>query len=90
MFIHAGGHRLEYEMHRPSRPTDAHGIPHPMLVFLHEGLGAVAMWRDWPARLCQATGRPAVVCPDCRCEFVPAEDGPGGLSATPLISSTGR
>lgn len=35
-------------------------------------------------------GRPAVVCPDCRCEFVPGEDGPGGLSATPLISSTGR
>ncbi len=27
------------------------------LVFLHEGLGSVAMWRDWPAALCQATGR---------------------------------
>lgn len=27
------------------------------LVFLHEGLGSVAMWRDWPARLCAATGR---------------------------------
>jgi pimeloyl-ACP methyl ester carboxylesterase len=27
------------------------------LVFLHEGLGSVAMWRDWPARLCTATGR---------------------------------
>ena len=29
------------------------------LVFLHEGLGSVAQWRDWPAQLCAATGRPA-------------------------------
>jgi pimeloyl-ACP methyl ester carboxylesterase len=27
------------------------------LVFLHEGLGSIAMWRDWPAQLCAATGR---------------------------------
>ena len=27
------------------------------IVFLHEGLGSVAMWRDWPARVCHATGR---------------------------------
>ncbi|MET4575304.1 alpha/beta fold hydrolase [Ottowia thiooxydans] len=27
------------------------------LVFLHEGLGSVAMWRDWPESLCAATGR---------------------------------
>jgi pimeloyl-ACP methyl ester carboxylesterase len=27
------------------------------LVFLHEGLGSVALWRDWPAQLCEATGR---------------------------------
>ncbi|AHG64777.1 alpha/beta fold hydrolase [Advenella mimigardefordensis] len=25
----------------------------PLLVFLHEGLGSVAMWKDWPANLCQ-------------------------------------
>jgi pimeloyl-ACP methyl ester carboxylesterase len=25
-------------------------------VFLHEGLGSVAMWRDWPDRLCQRLG----------------------------------
>ena len=31
------------------------------LVFLHEGLGSVAMWRDWPDRLCAATGRAGVV-----------------------------
>ena len=29
--------------------------PHT-LVFLHEGLGSVAMWRDWPARLWQLLG----------------------------------
>ncbi len=28
----------------------------PVLVFLHEGLGSVAMWRDFPARLCAAIG----------------------------------
>lgn len=26
----------------------------PLLVFLHEGLGSVALWRDFPAQLCQA------------------------------------
>ncbi len=28
----------------------------PLLVFLHEGLGSVSMWRDFPARLCEAVG----------------------------------
>ena len=26
----------------------------PLLVFLHEGLGSLSMWRDFPARLCEA------------------------------------
>ena len=26
----------------------------PLLVFLHEGLGSLAMWRDWPRRVCDA------------------------------------
>jgi pimeloyl-ACP methyl ester carboxylesterase len=26
----------------------------PVVVFLHEGLGSIAMWRDFPARLCDA------------------------------------
>lgn len=29
---------------------------HPTLVFLHEGLGSVALWRDWPAQLCARLG----------------------------------
>ena len=28
----------------------------PVIVFLHEGLGSVAMWRDFPQRLCEAVG----------------------------------
>lgn len=28
----------------------------PLLVFLHEGLGSVSMWRDFPQRLCDAAG----------------------------------
>lgn len=27
-----------------------------LIVFLHEGLGSVAIWGDWPQRLCDATG----------------------------------
>lgn len=28
----------------------------PIAVFLHEGLGSIAMWRDWPQRLCERLG----------------------------------
>jgi len=28
----------------------------PLIVFLHEGLGSVAMWKDFPQRLCDAAG----------------------------------
>jgi pimeloyl-ACP methyl ester carboxylesterase len=47
------GKRLEYSrtVGDPSRPA---------LVFLHEGLGSVGLWRDFPARLAQATGRRAL------------------------------
>ena len=31
------------------------------LVFLHEGLGSVAMWKDFPARLCERLGRRGLV-----------------------------
>jgi len=32
------------------------GYARPTLVFLHEGLGCIEMWRDFPLRLCAATG----------------------------------
>jgi pimeloyl-ACP methyl ester carboxylesterase len=28
----------------------------PLIVFLHEGLGSLSMWRDYPAQLCDTTG----------------------------------
>ncbi len=33
----------------------------PYLVFLHEGLGCTAMWGDFPAKLCAATGCPGLM-----------------------------
>ncbi|MBK8740783.1 MAG: alpha/beta hydrolase [Betaproteobacteria bacterium] len=49
-FITAAGHRLEYEILNPQHAAA------PWLVFLHEGLGSVAMWKDFPLKLCVATG----------------------------------
>ena len=54
-FIDAGGHRLEYRL---IGELDGAGSA---LVFLHEGLGCVSMWRGFPARVCQATGLPGLV-----------------------------
>jgi pimeloyl-ACP methyl ester carboxylesterase len=53
--LRAAGHRLEWAWHGPP-PDQA-----PTLVFLHEGLGSVSAWRDFPARVAQATGRGALV-----------------------------
>ena len=47
--------QLEYVWHGPP-PAAA-----PTLVFLHEGLGCVAMWRDFPERLAEAVGCGALV-----------------------------
>ena len=33
----------------------------PLIVFLHEGLGSLAMWRDFPTRLCDAAGARGLV-----------------------------
>ena len=44
--------RLTPAVARPNAPT---------LVFLHEGLGSVSMWRDFPQRVADATGCPALV-----------------------------
>ncbi len=49
-FVDIRGHRLEYER------IDVGGKARPALVLLHEGLGSVAMWRDFPGRLAHATG----------------------------------
>ncbi len=52
------GHRLEID--RIAAPAGA--APHaPTLVFLHEGLGCVARWRDDPRAIAAAAGCPALV-----------------------------
>ena len=33
----------------------------PVAVFLHEGLGSIAMWRDWPQSLCERLGMRGLV-----------------------------
>ena len=40
---------------------EAVGADAPTLVFLHEGLGSLALWRDFPARMARATGCHALV-----------------------------
>jgi pimeloyl-ACP methyl ester carboxylesterase len=54
-FLTAAGHKLEYEWH------EAADADKPALVFLHEGLGSIRQWRDFPLRVAQATGCPALV-----------------------------
>jgi len=54
-FAHVGGHRLEYDR------IETAASNRPTLVLLHEGLGSVAMWRDFPGRLAHATGCNALV-----------------------------
>lgn len=33
----------------------------PLIVFLHEGLGSLSQWRDFPARLCESLDLPGLV-----------------------------
>jgi pimeloyl-ACP methyl ester carboxylesterase len=54
--VQVNGVALEVE--RFPGTTDAKLAP---IVFLHEGLGSVAMWRDWPRQVCEATGRQGFV-----------------------------
>ncbi|HMF25125.1 MAG TPA: alpha/beta hydrolase [Pseudolabrys sp.] len=49
-FLNVGSQRLEYRFIGPG-PHEA-----PTLVLLHEGLGCVGLWNDFPDRLSAATG----------------------------------
>jgi pimeloyl-ACP methyl ester carboxylesterase len=51
------------------------------IVFLHEGLGSVAMWRDFPMQLCQATARAGLVY---------SRRGYGQSDAVPDVRGAGR
>jgi pimeloyl-ACP methyl ester carboxylesterase len=45
--------RIEYEW---TGQQVTHLPTLPLLIFLHEGLGSLAMWKDFPKRLCDAAG----------------------------------
>jgi len=53
--ITAAGHALEI------RWIEGTGATLPTLVFLHEGLGSIRQWRDFPERVARATGCRALV-----------------------------
>ena len=48
--------RIEHRWIAPALPRER-----PLIVFLHEGLGSVSMWRDFPDRLCEAAGARGLV-----------------------------
>ena len=52
--LEAHGCRLEYEWVGERIPG------RPALVFLHQGLGSIAQWRDFPAKLARATAMAAI------------------------------
>lgn len=54
--VQACGHRL-----RVRRLVSEGGRRGPVLVFLHEALGSIPQWRDFPERLAGALGWPALV-----------------------------
>src|SRR5262249_6353958 len=49
-FVKAGGHRLEYEW------IGLGAVDAPVIVMLHQGLGSIALWRDFPMLVHEATG----------------------------------
>ncbi|HEY5292468.1 MAG TPA: alpha/beta hydrolase [Burkholderiales bacterium] len=53
-FVSVRGRSLEYR--RIAAAADS-----PTLVFLHEGLGSISQWRDFPDRIVEDTGLPAMV-----------------------------
>lgn len=54
-FVHIRDDSLEYEY------IPAAEITAPVIVFLHEGLGSLAMWGDFPRLVVEKTGHPALV-----------------------------
>lgn len=65
-------------MHIVAPPSAAARAP---IVFLHEGLGSVSMWRDFPKQVCEATGRAGLVY---------SRRGYGHSDAVPDVRGSGR
>lgn len=56
-FADIAGSRLEYVRVAPARAIGNR----PQIVFLHEGLGSVSLWKEFPQRVADATGSEVVV-----------------------------
>ncbi len=61
VILHADGHRLAGRWVRPAGDLVQGPTPGTTLVFLHEGLGCIGMWGDFPDAVVAATGLPALV-----------------------------
>jgi pimeloyl-ACP methyl ester carboxylesterase len=70
-FVRVGSCQIEVRWARP--PSMHSTAPQDTIVCLHEGLGSVSQWRDWPDRLAAATGRAVL-----------AYSRPGYGASTPL------
>jgi pimeloyl-ACP methyl ester carboxylesterase len=53
-FVHVAGCRLRVKRIDPA--DSGKSLQKPTLVFLHEGLGCIELWRDFPRAVCAATG----------------------------------
>ena len=71
-------HGVALEVDRIEGPEGSQLAP---IVFLHEGLGSVSMWRDWPRQVCDASGRSG---------FVYSRRGYGKSQSIPDVRATGR
>ena len=55
--IEIRGKKIHYEFIYPWKIAEEGRL----LVFLHEGLGSIKQWKDFPSLLCEATGLPALI-----------------------------
>ncbi len=54
-FVNMAGTDIQYHL------AGNHNSEKPLIVFLHEGLGSIPQWKDFPAILCKKTGLPGLM-----------------------------
>jgi pimeloyl-ACP methyl ester carboxylesterase len=57
MYISINNHRINYELINQSLLD----MQKPVLVFLHEGLGSIGQWKDFPQNLCDKINLPGLI-----------------------------
>lgn len=72
----------------PAAPKPAAPKPAAPIVLLHDSLGCVELWRDFPARLARATGRDVIAYD--RLGFGRSDRHPGQLAATFVRDEAGH